>query len=114
MLPGGELHLTVVDVMGKGVAATKDAVAVTHAVRLLVLDGCPLDRVVARADALVTAQNPDLVATSMVGRYEPALGPAAAGRRGPPAGALLVSGDEVRQIRGRRHPDRISRGRLGG
>ncbi len=43
LLPDGTLHLAVVDVMGKGVAAIKAAVAVTHALRLLVLDGVPLD-----------------------------------------------------------------------
>jgi serine phosphatase RsbU (regulator of sigma subunit)/anti-sigma regulatory factor (Ser/Thr protein kinase) len=74
LLPDGDLHFTVVDVMGKGVAATKDALAVTHALRLLVLDGCPLEDVVRRADAIVTAQNPELVATLLVGRYRPATG----------------------------------------
>ncbi|HLY84689.1 MAG TPA: SpoIIE family protein phosphatase [Acidimicrobiales bacterium] len=97
VLPDGELHLTVVDVMGKGVAATKDAVAVTHAVRLLVLDGCPLDRVIARADALVTAQNPELVATVMVGRYDPTTGRLRLVGGGHPP-ALLVSGGEVLEI----------------
>jgi serine phosphatase RsbU (regulator of sigma subunit)/anti-sigma regulatory factor (Ser/Thr protein kinase) len=97
MLPGGDLHLTVVDVMGKGVAATKDAVAVTHAVRLLVLDGCPLERVIARADTLVTAQNPELVATLIVGRYEPSSGLLRlAGGGHPPA--LLVTAGDVHQI----------------
>ncbi len=74
VLPDGDLHFAVVDVMGKGVAATKDALAVTHALRLLVIDGCPLAEVVARADAIVTAQNPELVATLLVGRYSPATG----------------------------------------
>jgi len=35
ILPDGDLHVAVVDVMGKGVAATKDAVGVTHALRLI-------------------------------------------------------------------------------
>ena len=74
VLPDGDLHFAVVDVMGKGVAATKDALAVTHALRLLVLDGCPLEDVVRRADAIVTAQNPELVATLLVGRYRPSTG----------------------------------------
>src|SRR5205814_7853822 len=38
MLADGRLHVAVVDIMGKGVAATKDALAVTHALRLLVFD----------------------------------------------------------------------------
>jgi serine phosphatase RsbU (regulator of sigma subunit)/anti-sigma regulatory factor (Ser/Thr protein kinase) len=91
VLPDGDLHLAVVDVMGKGVAATKDAVSVTHAIRMLVLDGCPIERVVARADALVTAHNPDLVATVVLARYRPADGVVmlAGGGQPPP---LLVSG----------------------
>jgi hypothetical protein len=94
LLPDGTLHVAVVDVMGKGVAATKDAVALTHALRLLVLDGVPLERVIARADALVTAHNPDLVATLMIGRYDPETGRLGlAGGGHPPV--LLVSGDQV-------------------
>lgn len=97
LLPDGTLHLAVVDVMGKGVAATKDAVAVTHALRLLVLDGVPLDRVIARADALVTAQNPELVATLMIGRYDPATGILQlAGGGHPPL--LVVSGGKPRSV----------------
>jgi anti-sigma regulatory factor (Ser/Thr protein kinase) len=97
LLPDGDLHLAVVDVMGKGVTATKDAVAVTHALRLLVLDGCPLDRVIARADALVTAQNPDLVATLIVGRYDPRTGVLSLAGGGHPPALVLASG-EVCQV----------------
>lgn len=97
LLPDGDLHFAVVDIMGKGVAATKDALAVTHALRLLVLDGCPLEHVVRRADEIVTAQNPELVATLMVGRYQPTTGRLRlAGGGHPPA--LLVQGDDVREI----------------
>ena len=97
VLPDGDLHLAVVDVMGKGVAATKDALAVTHALRLLVLDGCPLDQLVARADAIVTTQNPELVATLLVGRYRPSTGRLLlAGGGHPPA--LLVRQGEVREL----------------
>ena len=90
LLPDGTLYLAVVDVMGKGVAATKDALAVTHALRLLVLDGVSLERVIARADALVTAQNPDLVATLVIGRYDPTSGKLQlAGGGHPPPLAVL-------------------------
>ena len=71
VLPDGALHLVVVDVVGKGVSATKDAMSVTHALRLLALDGCPMNRLVSRADVLVSAQSPDLAATALIARYRP-------------------------------------------
>jgi serine phosphatase RsbU (regulator of sigma subunit)/anti-sigma regulatory factor (Ser/Thr protein kinase) len=92
VLPDGRLHLVVVDVMGKGVSATKDALAVTHAVRLLVLDGCPLEDVVARADTIVTAQSPDLVATLVIGHYDPATGDLALAGGGHPPPMLITHG----------------------
>lgn len=98
VLPNGDLHLAIVDVMGKGVGATKEAVSVTHALRLLTLDGCPMEDLVARADTLTTAQSPDLVATVMVARYRPSDGHVRlAGGGHPPA--LLICGDGmVRQV----------------
>lgn len=95
LLPDGDLHFAVVDVMGKGVAATKDALAVTHALRLLVLDGCPLEDVVRRADAIVTAQNPELVATLLVGRYRPPTGELRLAGGGHPPAFLVHEGRAV-------------------
>ena len=92
VLPDGDLHLAIVDVMGKGVGATKEAVSVCHALRLLTLDGCPMEDLVARADVLTTAQSPELVATVLVARYRPADGHVRlAGGGHPPA--LVVTGD---------------------
>jgi serine phosphatase RsbU (regulator of sigma subunit)/anti-sigma regulatory factor (Ser/Thr protein kinase) len=97
LLPGGDLHVAVIDIMGKGVKATKDALAVAHALRLLVLDGCPMEQLVARADQIVTQQNPDLVATLIVCRYDPSTGSLRlAGAGHPPA--LLVHGGQVREL----------------
>jgi serine phosphatase RsbU (regulator of sigma subunit)/anti-sigma regulatory factor (Ser/Thr protein kinase) len=92
LLPDGQVHLAVVDVMGKGVAATKDALTVTHAVRMLVFEGTPLGEVVARADKVIGEHHPELVATLVVGRYDPATGllRLAGGGHPPP---LLVTGD---------------------
>jgi serine phosphatase RsbU (regulator of sigma subunit)/anti-sigma regulatory factor (Ser/Thr protein kinase) len=92
VLPDGDLHFAVVDVMGKGVGATKDALAVTHALRLLVMDGCPLEDVVARADAIVTNQNPELVATVLVGRYRPGTGQLRLAGGGHPPAFLVQDG----------------------
>lgn len=97
LLPNGELHVAVIDIMGKGVKATKDALAVAHALRLLVLDGCPMEQVVGRADQIVTQQNPDLVATLIICRYDPTSGVLRlAGAGHPPA--LLVQQGKVRQL----------------
>ena len=43
VLPDVSLHLVVVDVVGKVVSSSKDAMSVTHALRLLALDGCPMN-----------------------------------------------------------------------
>ena len=97
VLPDGDLHIAIVDIMGKGVSATKDALTVTHALRLLALEGSPLADLVAKADPLVTAQNPDLVATLMVGRYSPATGKLRLIGAGHPP-ALIVRGTEVEEL----------------
>jgi anti-sigma regulatory factor (Ser/Thr protein kinase) len=92
VLPDGDLYVAVVDVMGKGVSATKEALSVTHALRLLMLEGCELKDVVTRADDLVGAQSPDLVATVVVVRYRPETGYVElAGAGHPPP--LLVRAD---------------------
>jgi serine phosphatase RsbU (regulator of sigma subunit)/anti-sigma regulatory factor (Ser/Thr protein kinase) len=98
VLPGGDLHLAIVDVMGKGVGATKEAVSVCHALRLLTLDGCPMEDLVARADTLTTAQSPDLVATVMVARYRPSDGHVRLAGGGHPPALLISDGSPVRQV----------------
>ena len=92
VLPDGALHLVVVDVVGKGVGATKDAMSVTHALRLLALDGCPMSRLVSRADVLVSAQSPDLAATAIIARYRPDDGTVELVGAGHPP-ALVVSSE---------------------
>lgn len=91
LLPDGDVHLAIVDVMGKGVAATKDALTVTHALRMLVFEGTPLGEVVGRADKVIGEHHADLVATLIVARYRPATGllRLAGGGHPPP---LLLTG----------------------
>jgi anti-sigma regulatory factor (Ser/Thr protein kinase) len=98
MLPDGQLHLAIVDVMGKGVEATKHALAVTHALRLLAVEGCPLSEIVARADTLVTAQNPELVATLLVAHYAPESGRLALAGAGHPPALVVSSDGHVREV----------------
>lgn len=98
LLPSGELHLAVVDVLGHGVSATKDALSVISTLRLLALQGCPLEDLVARTDELLAAGQRELVATVVVARFDPttAIVRVAGGGHPPP---LVVSADgEVRQI----------------
>jgi serine phosphatase RsbU (regulator of sigma subunit)/anti-sigma regulatory factor (Ser/Thr protein kinase) len=97
ILPDGDLQVVVVDIMGKGVSATKDALTVTHALRLLALEGCPLADLVEKADPIVTAQSPDLVATLMVGRYSPESGRLRLIGAGHPP-ALIVRGGTVEEV----------------
>src|SRR5204862_7498888 len=81
---------------GEGVGATKDAMIVTRARRLLALDGCPMSRLVSRADGLVSAQSPDLAATAIVARYHPDDGPVELPGAGHPPG-LVVSPEAKRR-----------------
>lgn len=98
LLPDGDLHIVVVDVIGSGVSATKDALAVVHAVRVLALEGCPIGQLVARTDTLLGGGHPGLVATLLIARYTPSTGRmVVAGGGHPPV--LVVSADgEVREV----------------
>jgi anti-sigma regulatory factor (Ser/Thr protein kinase) len=97
-LPDGDLHVAVVDVLGHGVSATKDALAVVHALRVLALDGCPMATLVARADRLLVEANPTLVATVLVARYSPSTGRMVLAGGGHPPMLLVSPGGDVREI----------------
>lgn len=92
VLPDGDLHCAVVDVTGQGVTATKDALAVTHAVRVLVLEDCPLREVVARADRVLSDSPSPVIATLAVARYTPGSGRLRLVAAGHPP-AVLVTPD---------------------
>lgn len=98
VLPSGDVHVAVVDVLGHGIAATRDALAVVHALRLLALQDCPLRDMVARADALLGTQNPELVATVLLGRYNPASGSVLLASGGHPPALHLSHSQGVRQV----------------
>ena len=53
LLPDGRLHISVVDVVGHGVASTRTALDVTHALRTLGREGHPLGDLIALADSLL-------------------------------------------------------------
>jgi PAS domain S-box-containing protein len=97
VLPTGEIHLAVIDVLGHGVEATRAALAVIHALRVLALRGCALDELVAEADALL-ATDPELVATVVVGRYQPTTGSIALAGGGHPNPLVVTPHDGVHEL----------------
>lgn len=92
LLPTGELHVAVVDVLGHGVTATKDALLVIHTLRFAAVDGTPLEHMVLRADELLSAEASDLVATVVIARYRPETGELQVASGGHPP-ALVVGPD---------------------
>lgn len=66
LLPSGEVLLIVVDAMGRGTAATGEALAVMTTVRTLAVAGCELGAPVARAAAVLEVTHPQLTATVLI------------------------------------------------
>ena len=98
LLPSGELHLAVVDVLGHGTHATQDALTVMHTLRTVVLDGTPLEQVVARADELLGRQDRDLVATVVLARYSPRDGRVQVVSGGHPPALVVTTAGQVREL----------------
>ncbi|MFJ6797183.1 PP2C family protein-serine/threonine phosphatase [Streptomyces sp. NPDC091268] len=74
VLPDGTLHVTVVDALGHGVRSTRSALNVTHAVRTLALEGHSLNSILARTHEILMPLYPDLMATVLLARLDPATG----------------------------------------
>lgn len=94
-LPDGAVQLVVVDAMGRGVSATKQALTVSSTVRTLTLEGCPLLDLLRRTGELLRLADAELIATVLVARYHPSTGAVSlAGAGHPPA--LHVRGGAAR------------------
>jgi PAS domain S-box-containing protein len=98
VLPSGELHVAVVDVLGHGVAATKSALSVVHTLRSLALDDTPLQDLVSRAGTLLGRQDPELVATVVVARLDPRTGRLLLVSGGHPPALVVTADGKVRQV----------------
>ncbi len=98
MLPTGELHVAVVDLLGHGVEATRHALLVVHALRFAAVDGTPLQDMVTRADELLMAQQSDLVATVVIARYRPETGELQVVSGGHPPALVVSATGEVTQL----------------
>ncbi|MGW5719890.1 PP2C family protein-serine/threonine phosphatase [Amycolatopsis sp. NPDC003865] len=74
VLPGGDLHVTLVDAVGHGVTSTRHALTVTHAIRTLALEGHPFPDLIAHAAHTLAAIEPGLMATVLLARVDPVTG----------------------------------------
>ncbi|MFF3273790.1 PP2C family protein-serine/threonine phosphatase [Streptomyces chrestomyceticus] len=102
-LPDGTVHITVVDALGHGVRSTRSALNVTHAVRTLALEGHPLKSIVARTDEILAPLDPELMATVLLARIDPASGDLvlANGSHPPALVVRAAGGEEYLEVRGR-------------
>jgi serine phosphatase RsbU (regulator of sigma subunit)/anti-sigma regulatory factor (Ser/Thr protein kinase)/GAF domain-containing protein len=98
VMPNGELHIAVVDVLGHGVAATKSALAVVHTLRAIALDDTPLETMVERASTLLERSDSDLVATVVLARLDPRTGRLRVASGGHPPALIMSADGRVRQI----------------
>jgi PAS domain S-box-containing protein len=98
VLPDGDLHLAVVDVMGKGVRAAHGALTVIHALRFLVAEGCDTGDLGRQVSQLLEVLEPELVATILVGRYTPTEGRLVLAGAGHPPALLVSASGDVREV----------------
>ncbi|WP_329114311.1 PP2C family protein-serine/threonine phosphatase [Streptomyces sp. NBC_01465] len=103
LLPDGTAHITVVDALGHGLASTRSALNVTHAVRTLALEGHPVESIVARTDEILSTVDREVMATVQLVRLDPATGELLIANGSHPP-ALLVREDgttRLLEVRGR-------------
>ncbi|MGW7194586.1 PP2C family protein-serine/threonine phosphatase [Streptomyces chryseus] len=103
ILPDGTLHITVVDALGHGLGSTRSALNVTHTVRTLALEGHPLQSILARTHEILMPLAPDLMATVLLARLDPATGKLQLANGSHPPALLLRTDGEARylEVKGR-------------
>jgi sigma-B regulation protein RsbU (phosphoserine phosphatase) len=98
VLPGGQVHVTLVDAVGHGVTSTRHALTVTHAIRILALEGHPFPDLIARASHTLAAIEPELMATVLLARVDPATGRTRLASGGHPEPALVTADGDARLL----------------
>ncbi|MEU3622895.1 translation initiation factor IF-2 [Amycolatopsis coloradensis] len=93
VLPDGNLHITLVDAVGHGVTSTRHALTVTHAIRTLALEGHPFRDLIAQAARTLATIEPDLMATVLLARLDPATGDATFANGSHPRPVLATRGE---------------------
>ena len=102
VLPDGWLHVSVVDVVGHGVASTRTALDVTHALRTLSREGHPLGSLIALADSLLAGTGS--LATVLLMRLHPSTGEVEIAGGGHPPALLVPSDGPVGYLEARGRP----------
>ncbi|WP_037355987.1 PP2C family protein-serine/threonine phosphatase [Amycolatopsis orientalis] len=90
VLPDGSLHVTLVDAVGHGVTSTRHALTATHAIRTLALQGHPFHNLIARTAETLARIEPDLMATVLLARVDPATGETTLANGGHPPPVLVT------------------------
>lgn len=98
VLPGGDLHVTLVDAVGHGVTSTRHALTVTHAIRTLALEGHPFPDLIAHAARTLAAIEPGLMATVLLARVDPVTGRAHLANGSHPEPLLVTAAGDARLL----------------
>ncbi|MGK3206324.1 PP2C family protein-serine/threonine phosphatase [Amycolatopsis sp. MEPSY49] len=98
VLPGGDLHVTLVDAVGHGVTSTRHALTVTHAIRTLALEGHPFADLIAHAARTLAAIEPGLMATVLLARVDPATGRTRLANGSHPEPLLVTAAGDARLL----------------
>lgn len=106
VLPDGSVHITLVDAVGHGVTSTRHALTVTHAIRTLALEGHPFPGLIARAAHTLATIEPDLMATVLLARLDPATGHITLANGSHPRPVLVTATGDTELL----VPPRVGRG----
>ncbi len=98
VLSDGSLHLAVIDVVGKGLGAVRDALTVVHALRFLAISNIAVERMIQAADRLLSGTYPDLSATAVVARYDSPTGSLVIANGGHPPPLLIEPDGSTRYL----------------
>ncbi len=98
VLPGGDLHVTLVDAVGHGVTSTRHALTVTHAIRTLALEGHPFRDLIAHAARTLAAIEPELMATVLLARVDPVTGRTRLANGSHPEPLLVTAAGDARLL----------------
>ncbi|MGW4393785.1 PP2C family protein-serine/threonine phosphatase [Amycolatopsis nivea] len=106
VLPDGCLHVTLVDAVGHGVTSTRHALTVTHAIRTLALQGHPFHDLIACTSETLARIEPDLMATVLLARIDPATGRTLLANGSHPPPVLVTAAGAADLL----HPPIVGRG----